>query len=126
MSERTSIWNNPRRGFRMMWWDPIAMLLCGAAVWAGWDVLGPWTLIAPYVLGTFFLFCNVFRVRRNAELVWAVSFLVNAVAWLQVAPSLVGIVVTQSVLTAVVIACEVRSPGYRGILSGPAVRQGTA
>lgn len=41
-----SIWRNPRRGFRMMWWDPIAGAVCVAAVWASWDVLGSWGLIA--------------------------------------------------------------------------------
>jgi hypothetical protein len=84
-------------------------------VWWGWGVLGPWTLIAPYVLGTFFLFCNVFRVRRNAELLWAATFLVNAIAWLQLQPSLAAILLTQTPITIAVIGVEIRSAGYRGI-----------
>ena len=115
--EETSIWKNPYRGFRMMWWDPAAMLLCAAFVAWQWPQLGEWALIAPFVLGNFFLFCNVFRVRRNAELIWAALFMVNSVAWLSQAPSLLAVVLTQLPITAAVLIYTVRSPGYRGIFS---------
>ena len=116
-NQKISIWKNPPRGFRMMWWDPIAILICAAAVWFGWEVFQAWILMVPYVLGTFFLFCNVFRVRQNLELIWAAIFIANTLAWLYFAPSLLGIVVTQSIVTIVVIAYHARTPGYRGIFS---------
>jgi len=117
MSERPSFWGNTPRGFRIMWWDPVVMLLCAVLVWAGWDLLGPWTLLAPFVLGTFFLFCNVFRVRRNLELLWGATFVVNVALWMRWDPSLAGMLATQSGVTALVIGLTVRSPGYRGVLS---------
>lgn len=118
MSERSSFWGNTRRGFRIMWWDPVVMLVCAALVWAGWELLGPWTLLAPYVLGSFFLFCNVFRVRRDLELLWGVTFVANVALCMRWAPSLGAILGTQSMVTVLVIARTLRSPGYRGVGSG--------
>lgn len=80
--------------------------------------LGAWTLIAPFVVGHFFLFCNVFRARRNAELLWGVSFVVNVALWMRWEPSLLGMLGTQTIITAAVIGETIRSPGYRGVFSG--------
>lgn len=64
----------------------------------------------------FFLFCNVFRIRRNAELLWAGTFLANAgilfgalglPAWVAGG--------SQAIITLAVLVYEVRQPTYHGI-----------
>lgn len=112
-----SIWNNPPVGFRIMKQDPVAVAACLAFVAWAWPALGEWSLIAPFVLGHFFLFCNVFRLARGTELIWAAAFVVNAVVWLELSPSLLGIVLTQLPVTIAVIGYTLRSPHYRGILA---------
>ena len=50
--------------------DGCAIALCAGGVWGLWDLLAEFVWILPCALGHFFLFCNVFRVRRNYELAW--------------------------------------------------------
>ena len=123
MSEQVSVWKNPPSGFRVMPWDPVAALLCALAVWRVWPQLGHWSLVMPFVLGNFFLFCNVFRVRRSHELVWAAVLLANCAGWLYLGPTLAGIVLAQLPVTVAVIWLEIRSPTYHGV--GSAVRATT-
>lgn len=113
-----SVWNNPPTGFRMMKQDPIAIVVCLAFVVAAWPYIGDWALVAPYVLGSFFLFCNVFRLRGPTELAWSAVFIANATIWLWTSPSLAGIFLTQLPVTIAAIGYTVRSPGYRGVLAG--------
>ena len=113
-----SIWNNPPTGFRMMKQDPVAIVACIAFVVWAWPYVGDWSLVAPFVLGNFFLFCNVFRVSTRTELVWAATFIVNSALWLTFCPSLAGIFLCQIPVTGAVIAYTIMSPGYRGVSLG--------
>jgi hypothetical protein len=71
----------------------------------------------PLVLGHFFLFCNVFRIRREYEYIWAAVWIVNYGAWLfSGAFTWWGVLAVQSPLTVVLIVLEMRSPEYHGIL----------
>ena len=73
-------------------------------------------LLFPIVLGHFFLFCNVFRVRRKYELIWAFLFIVNAGAWwLCDSFGWWPVLATQAPITLFFIAKEVVSPEYHGI-----------
>jgi hypothetical protein len=72
-------------------------------------------LVAGFVLGHFFLFCNVVRMARPLEFAWAGLFTVLAAA--TVALDTPGWPITASVslvATAVVIAIEMRKPSYHG------------
>lgn len=110
-----SIWSNPPTGFRMMKQDPPAILLCFVfTVWA-WRHIGEYALVAPFVLGNFFLFCNVFRLRGTTELLWSATFLANAAVWLMLSGSLAGIFLTQMPITLAALAYTIRSPDYRGV-----------
>ncbi|MCC6881031.1 MAG: hypothetical protein IT576_02670 [Verrucomicrobiales bacterium] len=103
-------------GFRFSLTD--ALVLTAATVLTVWlwrrEFVLWWAL--PLVLGHFFLFCNVFLVRRWLEILWALSFLVNAglhllqgdTGWWPVA----GI---QLPFTVGVVTWEILSPGYHGI-----------
>jgi len=81
-----------------------------------WSALGKIALLFPVVLAHFFLFCNVFRVRRSLELIWAGVFVVNFAAW-----SMAGsfswwpVLLVQTPVTIACIGMEMRSPRYHGI-----------
>lgn len=105
-------------GFRLSLAD-VFILAAGAAASAGWwFYIGETALLIPFVVGHYFLFCNVFRVRRKPELIWAAVFLLNCVAWAAVGYlSLPGIGGLQLVVTVAIIICEIRSDTYHGILA---------
>jgi hypothetical protein len=65
-------------GFRFSWTD--AFVLVVGAVLITWlaQLSGELAVMAAFVIGHFFLFCNVFRIGRKPELVWAGTFIVLA------------------------------------------------
>ncbi len=103
-----------------LWWSDVAVIAAAAAltVWLRHEGIGLWWLLAM-VLGHFFLFCNIFRVRRSLELVWAAVFVINAgwrllrgeIEWL---PMLAW----QAPVTLLVLVLEMRSPQYHGVGCG--------
>jgi len=85
-----------------------AFALATAVWWCGF--------VVGFVLGHFFLFCNVVRMARSLELAWAAVFVVLAVA--TVALGIPGWQVTVSVslfTTVVVIVVQIRKPSYHGL-----------
>lgn len=98
------------RRFRFSYLDLAAIILAGLATWVLWTFIGSFALIVPVTLGHFFLFCNVFRVRRSYELLWSVCFVGNLAYWLSF-PELnwLGVLAVQSPLTIGLIALELRS-----------------
>jgi hypothetical protein len=95
--------------------------ILGAAVAATWILWQAEPLLAPVpaiAVGHFFVFCNVFRVRRRLELAWAGCLLVNAAAWfLAGAFSWVSVLAVQTPLTAGLVALEMCTPRYHGVLA---------
>ncbi len=86
----------------------VALYKADIAVW--------WML--PLVVGHFFLFCNVFRVRRNRELLWGLCLLINASWWMtQFRFDWLPTTFTQTPITLMVIILELRSPNYHGIFA---------
>jgi hypothetical protein len=65
---------NPAHGFRFSATDALAIFVCVAATSWGLQAIGSTAWLFPFVLGHFFLFCNVFRIPRQAELLWAGCF----------------------------------------------------
>lgn len=111
-------------GFRMSVVDGVILVVGLGATWPLWSVIGPFALLVPYVVLHFFLFCNVFRIRRGSELVWAFllliqfagallsfAFLAETTWWVMVA--------VQTAATVVILVIEVRHPGYHGVFSRP-------
>jgi hypothetical protein len=105
-------------GFRFSLAD--AAILCGGAVTT--LILlrmdHPMWWIVPMVVGHFFLFCNVFRMRRSLELLWAGAFVLDVCFWLtkmELAP--LPPVLTQLPVTLAVILRELISPWYHGIFA---------
>jgi hypothetical protein len=103
-------------GFRISAFDGI-ILLCGcvgafvAGSYAWWA-----SLIICFVVGHFFLFCNVFRISRRPELIWAGTFVVLSISTLFTdIPGWIGTVAISLLLTVFLITREFRKPHYHGI-----------
>ena len=78
--------------------------------------LGDLAMLPAVVLVHFFLFCNVFRVRRSYELIWAASFIVNLLAWQALGQfGWRGVLLTQAPITLLAIAVEMKSNRYHGV-----------
>ena len=75
--QRTRTW-----GFRFSPMDAVALALFGLAIAALYSRGSSLSWILAIVAGHFFLFCNVFRVARKRELMWAVAFVLNVACWL--------------------------------------------
>lgn len=111
MSER-------RLGLRLSGTDAAFLAGCGLFGFG----LRPWLLefswLALVAAGHFFLFCNVFRVRRSLELWWSAGFLLNFLvalyggcfAWSRV-------LLLQTPVTLLVLALELRSARYHGVFA---------
>lgn len=110
--------HHPARGFRFSLIDGVAIAVCAAATYFSFPALGSVVWMFPFVLGHFFLFCNVFRIHRNLELIWAGCFVLNycVCAILEIDWRLVF--AFQIPITTLLIAIEIRSPRYHGIFSG--------
>lgn len=105
-------------GFRFSLVDGIAIVVCGVATVFLWPTMGEFALLLPYVLGHFFLFCNIFRIQRRPELIWAGLFVANVVICLALiqTPFVIPLM-AQLPVTAWLIVQEIRKPTYHGILA---------
>lgn len=77
------------------------------------------SLLMPYVVLNFFLFCNVFRIRTRYELYWLASATLNVMFFLFYHQSSIWYFVSQTFFTAVVIIMEIRGDNYHGIFTKP-------
>lgn len=100
-------------GFRLSVVDAVLLGIgVGAAVFAP----RPISLVAATAIGHFFLFCNVFRMSRKPELIWAAVFVVLAGTTMKQGYPGWGVTIGAVVTLAVIlIALETRKPSYHGI-----------
>jgi hypothetical protein len=103
-------------GFRLSLVDAIALTI-GSVLALVSAVFAPsWTLSIGFPLVHFFLFCNVFRISRLLELLWAAIFLMLAAATVTCGvPSWVLTVMLSTCMTVAVVIAEMRKPSYHGI-----------
>lgn len=86
-----------------------ATILLSTMVW--W-----WGAVPAFVIAHFFLFCNVVRMDRSLELVWAVSFLALAGATMLLGtPGWLVTGLVSLLVTTVVVALQLRKPSYHGV-----------
>ena len=105
-------------GFRFSPTDAVALILFGAAVSILHRFGSSLSWIVAMVAGHFFLFCNVFRVVRRRELIWAVTFVANVALWLSLGRlDWPNVLACQLPISAGVIAWELRATRYHGILA---------
>lgn len=103
-------------GFRLSVVDVIALIAGSIGVCWFWLSDRDIAFIIAFVVGHFFLFCNVFRVARPLELAWAAWFVLltggtltaGIPGWpMSVAAALAG--------TVAVILLQMRKPSYHGV-----------
>lgn len=112
-------------GFRCTLFDVLFIVVATLGAIFAWPILGEFSLLFPFVVGHFFLFCNVFRVRRRYELYWSCYFVMVFTFWLAV--EFFGwdwmfswwmVLIMQSPMTILLIVLEIRSPEYHGVFYG--------
>jgi hypothetical protein len=102
-------------GFRISVIDIIFSLVVLAI---GWLLIGVNEDVALLVVMAglqFFLFCNVFRISRMPELIWASLYV--AISAIMILLGIIGLVIISvtSVIGLVVILNEMRRPSYHGV-----------
>ena len=74
------------------------------------------SLMVIFVVGHFFLFCNVIRMARIPELIWAASFLMLCVGSIQFKLlSLYMVFLVSMMITLVLTAYELKKASYHGV-----------
>lgn len=103
-------------GFRLSVVDVVFLAVTSVATWWVWPEIDAMAGVIPFAVGHFFLFCNVFRIIRWKELLWAGICLVNVSAWAVLTEVWwPGILMVQLPVTAVLVWSEMRHPRYHGI-----------
>ena len=105
-------------GFRCSLTDAIAIGAFMSAAVGLWYLNSPLWWLLVVAAGHFFLFCNVFRIVRRRELIWAGLLILNVGVWAWFDhltwPS---ILLTQLPITVGLIVADMRAPGYHGVLA---------
>jgi hypothetical protein len=103
-------------GFRLSVVDVIVLVAGSVGVCLLWPTERDLAFIIAFVVGHFFLFCNVFRVARPLELVWAAWLIFLTAGTLTAGtPSWPISIVATLAATVLVIALQMRQPSYHGI-----------
>lgn len=103
-------------GFRLSVLDAAVIILAAIASIALSTMTWWWGAGLAFVVAHFFLFCNVVRMARPLELIWAAVFV--ALASMTIFHGVPGIAATAGIsllVTIVVVAIEMRKPSYHGI-----------
>src|SRR4051812_41279141 len=103
-------------GFRLSALD-VVILVIGGAGSAYAITIDRWLGIAiAFVVVHFFLFCNVLRLSRPLELVWAGIFAATAIAAILLKLLLwPAVLAFSSVVSVIVAMIEARRPSYHGV-----------
>jgi len=102
-------------GFRFSSFDGLLLVVGAAGSLLTWPRTWWIGFTIAFVVGHFFLFCNVFRISRALELVWAAVFIV--LIRLTVANGIISLTTTILIslaATGVVIGIEMKKPSYHG------------
>ena len=103
-------------GFRLSKIDILA-IICGVVVAAAsFSYSSVITFLVLFVVGHFFLFCNIIRMSRPSELIWSGIFLaLSSASLLKGFPSWSVTVLISTLLTAILVVIETRKSSYHGV-----------
>lgn len=103
-------------GFRLSFLDAL-VLAVGAMATAGLARIDPALAAAlAFVVGHFFVFCNVVRMARPLELVWAGQFMLSSSSTvLMGTPTWPQTFLLALACTATLTALQLRKPSYHGV-----------
>ena len=103
-------------GFRLSVRDAIVIVIGIAAASYLFSIEPWWSFVVVFVVAHFFLFCNVVRMARPLELVWAAMFLALASATLLTeAPGWPLTTAVSLVVTVVIVVVQMRKASYHGL-----------
>lgn len=103
-------------GFRLSVVDGFVLLAGVAGTIILSMIVWWWGFVLGFVLGHFFLFCNVVRMARPLELLWSGVFVALAGATILLeTPGWLVTALLSLVVTAIVVAVEMRKPSYHGV-----------
>jgi hypothetical protein len=104
-------------GFRMSVIDGVVIVVGIVAAVGLWSTAWWLGFIVAFVVGHFFVFCNVFRVARPLELAWSGVFVVLTYCTVMFGRPTWAVMIGCSLLvTVVVVGLEMRKPSYHGVL----------
>jgi hypothetical protein len=104
-------------GFRLSSLDVVVLVLGALGVFALWPIDASASLIVGWTVGHFFLFCNVLRMQRRFELIWAAVFVgLCTSTQLSLVPTWPQTFAASLLCTLLVSALQLRSPSYHGVL----------
>lgn len=105
-----------RPGFRFAPTDALVLLAGAAAAWFAWRI-EPWLGIAVLLpVALFFVYCNIVRMARPLELVWALAYAAGCVVRVQLGvPGWPWLVSGSVGLAAGLVVVQLRRPDYHGI-----------
>lgn len=105
-------------GFRFTPQDIISIAVFTTAAVVLWRWENPLWWMLTIAGSHFFLFCNVFRIVRRRELIWAASFILNIGGWLWFEQlTCAHVLASQLPITIFLIIADMRAPGYHGIFA---------
>jgi len=105
-------------GFRFSLTDAVALGVLGVTVAALHRFGSSLSWFVAIVATHFFLFCNIFRVMRRRELIWAAIFVLNVAFWILLGSlDWFNVLACQLPVSAGVIAWEIRATRYHGVLA---------
>jgi hypothetical protein len=103
-------------GFRLSGLD-VLILVAGGAGAVAYAFVDRWMGMAVgFVVAHFFLFCNILRITRRAELIWAATFVLFAAAAMgEVLLSWPLAFALSAGVTLIAALVELRRPSYHGV-----------
>lgn len=104
-------------GFRLSKFDIAVVILGAITAMYFYKISLLFSLIIAFVVTHFFLFCNITRMSRPPELIWAFSFSCLSVASIEFELFPIYQFFIASICVTVVLVClEIKKPNYHGIL----------
>ena len=102
-------------GFRLSAFDVFLLAAGGFGAWFVWSRTWWLGFVIAFVFGHFFLFCNVFRMSRGLELIWAAVFVVlTRFTVTSGRPSWTTTVLVSLAATTVLVCIELQKDSYHG------------
>ncbi len=108
---------NFRPGFRISKNDMFVLVVGVLSAGYCFHISPVVSFVIFFVIGHFFIFCNIIRMSRVPELIWAGTFLVFAGFSVSTGqPSWLLTFSLSILVTFILVILETRKPGYHGIL----------
>jgi hypothetical protein len=103
-------------GFRLSKIDILAIIGGVVVAAASFSYSSVITFLVLFVVGHFFLFCNIIRMSRPSELIWSGIFLaLSSASLLKGLPSWSVTVLISALLTVLLVVIETKKSSYHGV-----------